>query len=67
VKFGAGTAQARTITFALGAFNLLNRANDVNYVGTLGLPLFGEPVAALARVSCRCPRGSSSERAIPNF
>jgi outer membrane receptor protein involved in Fe transport len=48
VKFGAGTAQARTITFALDAFNLLNRANDVNYVGTFGSPLFGQPVAALA-------------------
>jgi hypothetical protein len=48
VKFGAGTAQARTITFALDAFNLLNRANYVNYVGTLGSSLFGQPVAALA-------------------
>ena len=36
------------VAFALDAFNVLNRANDVNYVGTLGSPLFGQPVAALA-------------------
>jgi hypothetical protein len=28
------------------AFNVLNRINYVNFVGTLGSPLFGQPVGA---------------------
>ena len=47
VKFGAGK-DARTITIGLDAFNLTNRVNYGNYIGTLGSPLFGKPVSARA-------------------
>jgi hypothetical protein len=47
VKIGAGK-EARTVTLGLDAFNLLNRVNYGNYVGTLGSPLFGVPVSARA-------------------
>ena len=45
VRFGAGK-EARTVTFGLDAFNLLNRVNYGTYVGTVGSPLFGLPVSA---------------------
>jgi len=45
VKLGAGK-DAREITFGLDAFNLLNRVNYSTFVGTLGSPLFGQPVSA---------------------
>jgi hypothetical protein len=48
LKFGSGTQKSRAITFALDAFNLLNRVNYGSYVGTLGSPLFGAPVTARA-------------------
>ena len=44
--FGKGTPQSRTVTVGLDAFNVLNRANFINYVGTIGSPLFQQPVAA---------------------
>jgi hypothetical protein len=47
VKIGAGK-DARTVTLGLDAFNLLNRVNYGNYVGTFGSPLFGLPVSARA-------------------
>ena len=45
VRRGKG-AQARTITLSADAFNLLNRVNYGNYVGTLSSPLFGQAVSA---------------------
>jgi hypothetical protein len=45
VKLGKGK-DAREVTVVLDAFNLLNRVNCTTYVGTLGSPLFGRPVAA---------------------
>jgi hypothetical protein len=47
VKFGNGK-DARSVTFGLDAFNLLNRVNYGTYVGTLNSPLFGLPVSARA-------------------
>jgi hypothetical protein len=41
-----GGKDARTVTLALDAFNILNRVNYGNFVGTLGSPLFGQPVSA---------------------
>ncbi len=48
LKIGAGTSEGRIITFAIDAFNVTNRINYVSYVGTVGSPLFGQPVAARA-------------------
>jgi hypothetical protein len=45
MKFGAGK-EARAITIALDAFNVLNRVNYGTFVGTLSSPLFGQPVSA---------------------
>lgn len=38
--------EARTLTVALNAFNVLNHANYVTYVGVITSPYFGRPVAA---------------------
>jgi hypothetical protein len=46
-KMGGGK-DARTVTLALDAFNVLNRVNYGTFVGTLGSPLFGQPVSARA-------------------
>ena len=46
VTFAKGTPRARTITFGLDAFNLMNRINYGSYVATLTSPLFGQPVTA---------------------
>ena len=44
---GSGAAKdARSVTLAVDAFNVLNRVNDVNFVGTVGSPLFGQPVSS---------------------
>jgi hypothetical protein len=48
LKFGSGGPNARTMTLALDAFNVLNRVNYASYVGTLTSPLFGTPVTARA-------------------
>ena len=45
VRFGTGK-DARTMTFGLDAFNLLDRVNYGTYVGTVSSPLFGLPVSA---------------------
>jgi carboxypeptidase family protein len=45
---GAGAHGPRTMTIALDAFNATNRINDVNFIGTIGSPLFLQPVAARA-------------------
>ena len=45
VKLGIGK-DARTLTFGLDAFNVLNRVNYGTFVGTLSSPLFGQPVSA---------------------
>jgi hypothetical protein len=42
VKKGDGPA----ITLGIDAFNVLNRVNDVGYIGTLSSPFFGRAVAA---------------------
>ena len=42
VKKGDGPA----MTFGIDAFNVLNRQNDVGYIGTLSSPFFGHAVAA---------------------
>jgi len=39
--------EARTLTLSLNSFNVLNRQNDVTYVGVITSPFFGLPVAAL--------------------
>ena len=41
-KRGDGPA----MTLAIDAFNILNRVNDVGYIGTLSSPFFGRAVAA---------------------
>ncbi|MEP7118084.1 MAG: TonB-dependent receptor [Acidobacteriota bacterium] len=46
-KFGSGKDR-HAITYALDVFNLLNRVNYSAYVGTVGSPLFGQPVSARA-------------------
>jgi hypothetical protein len=43
-----GGKDGRTVTLALDGFNVLNRVNYGNFVGTLGSPLFGQPVSARA-------------------
>jgi hypothetical protein len=48
VKIGGTRQTARTITLAFDAFNVLNRVNYGAFVGTVGSPLFGQPVSALA-------------------
>ena len=53
VKLGAGK-DARAITLGLDAFNLLNRVNYANYIGTLGSPLFGQPVSARSPRQLQC-------------
>ncbi len=40
--------ESHTVTFALDAFNVLNRVNYGTFVGTVGSPLFGQPVSARA-------------------
>ncbi len=46
VSFAKGTPRARTLTFGLDAFNLTNRVNNNTFVGTIGSPLFLQPVSA---------------------
>jgi hypothetical protein len=48
LKFGGGATKARTMTLAVDAFNVINRVNYVNFVGTRSSPLFGQPVGARA-------------------
>jgi hypothetical protein len=48
IAFAKGTPQARTLTVAIDAFNVLNRVNFATYVGTLNSPFFGQPVTARA-------------------
>jgi hypothetical protein len=45
VSFAAGTPHERTLTFGLDTFNLTNRVNDSAFVGTIGSPLFQQPVS----------------------
>jgi hypothetical protein len=45
LKLGGGKAD-RSVTVGIDAFNVLNRVNYANYVGTLGSSLFGLPVSA---------------------
>jgi hypothetical protein len=47
VKLG-GAKDDRELTFGLDAFNVINQVNYGSYVGTLGSPLFGQPVSARA-------------------
>lgn len=46
IHLGGGPKGARVATLAIDAFNLFNRVNDTTFVGTVGSPLFGQPVAA---------------------
>jgi hypothetical protein len=46
LTFAKGTPQARTLTVGLDAFNVTNRVNDNTFVGTVGSPLFLQPVSA---------------------
>ena len=39
-------ANARAVTLAVDAFNVLNTVNYLSYVGTIGSPLFGQPVSS---------------------
>jgi hypothetical protein len=47
VKVGGTRQAARIVTLAVDAFNVLNQVNDFTFVGTVGSPLFGQPVSAL--------------------
>ena len=48
LKVGGTREATRTMTFCVDAFNVLNRVNYGSFVGTVGSPLFGRPVSALA-------------------
>jgi len=48
LKVGGTREATRTMTFSLDAFNVLNRVNYGSFVGTVGSPLFGRLVSALA-------------------
>ena len=48
VKVGNAKQTARTITLAVDAFNVLNHVNYGSFVGTVGSPLFAQPVSAIA-------------------
>jgi hypothetical protein len=41
-------AAGRALTFAVDAFNALNRVNATSYIGTLTSPFFGRAIAAQA-------------------
>lgn len=45
VKFGVGK-DARSMTFGLDVFNVVNRVNYGNFVGIVGSPLLGQAVSA---------------------
>ncbi len=45
-KLQRAVKDGRTITIGADAFNVLNRVNYSNFVGTLSSPLFGTPVGA---------------------
>jgi hypothetical protein len=44
----AGGKDGPAMTFALDCFNVLNHVNYGTFVGTVGSPLFGQPVSARA-------------------
>ena len=46
--FASGTSHARTLSVSVDTFNVLNRINYGTYIGTLGSPLFGQPITARA-------------------
>jgi hypothetical protein len=48
LKVGGTRQAARTVTVAFDAFNILNHVNYGAFVGTVGSPLFGQPVSALS-------------------
>jgi hypothetical protein len=39
--------EARTLTASINSFNILNRQNDVTFIGVIKSPFFGQAVAAL--------------------
>jgi len=47
LKAGGGKDH-HAVTIALDAFNVLNRVNYGTFIGTVGSPLFGQPVSARA-------------------
>jgi hypothetical protein len=46
VTLARGTSEPRTLTIGLDAFNVTNRVNYTTFVGTLGSPLFLQPIGA---------------------
>jgi len=46
LTLGGAKPPARTITLAFDAFNVLNQVNYGSFIGTVGSPLFGQPVSA---------------------
>jgi len=46
VPLGSSSNEDRKLTFAVDAFNVLDRANYSGFVGTVGSPLFGQPISA---------------------
>ena len=46
LSIAPGRAAGPVMTFGLDVFNVLNRVNDVAYIGTLTSPFFGQAVAA---------------------
>ena len=48
VTLAKGRSEARAFTFGLDAFNLTNRVNYGGFVGTIGSPLYLQPVNARA-------------------
>ncbi|HKO02719.1 MAG TPA: hypothetical protein VJ032_13550, partial [Thermoanaerobaculia bacterium] len=46
VEFASGGTGDRALTFGVDAFNLTNKVNCANFVGTRGSPLFLQPISA---------------------
>jgi len=49
-------------TVSLDAFDVLNRVNYANYLGSLSSPFFGLPVAACPRAGCKPVSGCHRTR-----
>ena len=48
IKLRGGGKDERAVIFGVDAFNVLNHVNYGTFVGTVGSPLFGQPVSARA-------------------
>jgi hypothetical protein len=48
MKLSKAASSDRAVTLGLDAFNITNRVNYGGFVGTIGSPLFGQPISARA-------------------